>query len=106
LTAPAQNQAPPKVRLEQIVSLPVPTLQGQVIGSDRQPQAGARVSFVSTARQEPHHSVTANAAGQFRVTLASGQWLVYVDGRDGKPVFLTKVELRDDDNRQLTLVRR
>jgi hypothetical protein len=50
--------------------------------------------------------VTANAAGQFRVTLASGGWLVYMVGANGKPVFHSKIDLQDNENRQVVLLAR
>jgi hypothetical protein len=107
VTPPAPVPTPPTVKLEQIVAVPSPTLKGQVVRLDGSaPQGGARLMFVSTVQQGPRQSVTADAAGQFRVTLASGGWFVYVDGADGKPVFHSKIELRDNETRQVTLVSR
>jgi hypothetical protein len=101
-----RSPAPPSVRLDKIVLAPAPGVEGQVVRDDRAPAAGAKVMFVSVDRQGSQQSVTADARGQFRVTLASGAWLVYVHGADGKPVFHSKIELRGEETRQVTLVSR
>jgi hypothetical protein len=103
---PAATPPPPTVKLDRIVAAPVPSLQGQVVRRDRAPEAGAQLLFVSAAQHGPRHNVTADEAGRFRVTLASGGWLVYVQGADNKPVFHSKIELRDSETRQVTLVSR
>jgi hypothetical protein len=105
--APVPAQAPPSVKLDRIVAVPTPMLKGQVVRlDDNAPQAGARLMFVSAAQKGPQQSVTADSTGQFRVTLASGGWLVYVHGADGKPIFHSKIDLRDNETRQVTLVSR
>jgi hypothetical protein len=90
---------PPKVKLERIVAVPQAPVEGQVVRDGRDPWAGARVLFVSTDRQLPQQAVTADGKGEFRVTLASGGWLVYLPGKDGKPVFHSKIEIRDQEKR-------
>jgi hypothetical protein len=97
---------PPAVRLDRIAAIDRAQVEGQVVGGGNVPQAGARVLFVSLNRQGPQESATANAAGQFQVALASGAWLVYVHGADGKPVFHSKIEVRGNETRQVTLVSR
>ncbi len=97
---------PPRVKLDRIVSVPQGQVEGQVVRQGQDPWPGARVLFVSTDRQLPQQTVTANARGQFRVTLASGGWLVYVPGRDGKPVFHSKIDVRDPEKRLGILVSR
>jgi hypothetical protein len=92
------------VRLDRIVTAPQAQLEGQVVQGNQRPLAGARLTFVHASRQGPHESVTVNASGQFRVTLASGGWLVYVGGHDGKAAFHSKINLRDSETRQVTLV--
>jgi hypothetical protein len=104
--APQSPAAPPSVRLDKIVLAPGPGVEGQVVRDDRAPAAGAKVMFVNADRQGSQQSVTADGKGQFRVTLASGSWLVYVHGADGKPVFHSKIELRGEETRQVTLVSR
>src|SRR5205823_4275312 len=104
--SPVPASPPPTVRLDRIVALPAPTLRGLVVRGDRSPNAGAKVMFVSANRMGAQQSVTADPAGQFRVTLASGGWLVYVHGLDGKPVFHSKIDLNDNETRQVTLVSR
>jgi hypothetical protein len=94
---------PPNVRLDRIVSVPQSSVQGQIVraGGDV-PQANARLTFVSTAgaRQQ----VTTDVDGKFHVTLASGGWLVYVDGHDAKPAFHSRINLNDKEIRQVVLV--
>lgn len=98
----------PKVRLDRIVALPGSSsqVQGQVVTSKQAPRSGAKVLFVSTTRQGPQESVTADRSGQFHVTLASGGWLVYLNGPDGKLTFHSKIEVRPEQNRQVLLVSR
>ncbi len=99
---------PPTVRLDRIVSVPGGNgqVQGQVVRNDQTPRANAQLMFVSISRQTPQQSVTADGKGAFRVSLTSGEWLVYVHGTDGKPVFHSKIDVKGDENRQLTLVSR
>lgn len=105
-TRPAPT-APPTVRLDRIVALPpAHNVEGQVIRGDSAPQAGARLLFVSTARQGVRQTTQADAAGQFRLTLGSGEWLVYLHGADGKPVFHSKLEVRENEPRKVALVSR
>jgi len=70
--------ARPGVRLDHIVSGPAARVEGQVVSNANAPQAGARVMFVSAALRGPQQTVRADSSGNFRVTLASGGWLVYV----------------------------
>jgi hypothetical protein len=105
LSSPAS--APPAVKFEKIVSLPNHNIEGQVVRENQGPQANAKVLFVRAERQGDQQSITANESGQFRATLASGGWLVYVHGADGKPVFYSKIDVKDNDQpRQFTLVSR
>jgi hypothetical protein len=104
--APVPAPRPPSVRLERIVSAPLTQVQGQVVRGDSAPQAGAKVVFVSATRREPHQIVTADATGKFRVTLASGGWLVYVHDANDRPVLHSKIDLNDNENRKVTLVSR
>jgi hypothetical protein len=76
------------------------------VGSNRAPLPGARLLFVSADRQGEREAVTADRSGEFRVTLASGGWLVYVEGADGKPVFHSKIDVQENQNRKVTLVSR
>jgi hypothetical protein len=97
---------PPAVRLDRIAAIDSAQVEGRVVGNGNVPQAGVRVLFVSMNHQGPQESVTANAAGQFQVSLASGAWLVYVHGADGKPVFHSKLEVKSSETRLVTLVSR
>jgi hypothetical protein len=98
--------ARPGVRLDHIVSGPTARIEGQVVSNGNAPRAGARVMFVSAALHGPQRTVSADSAGKFRVTLASGGWLVYVKGTDNRPVFYSKISVRDNESRRFTLVSR
>jgi hypothetical protein len=105
--APAPvNNPPPSVRLDRIVAVPVPTLEGQVVRRDRGPEGGAQLVFVSESERGQQQNVTADESGNFRVALASGAWLVYVNGDGNRPVFHSKIDVRDNETRQVTLVSR
>jgi hypothetical protein len=103
-TVPAA--APPKVRLDHIVLGPGPSVEGQVVRHDRNPDAGAKLLFVSAERQGSQQSVTADERGQFHVSLTSGGWLVYVRGADGTPVFRSRIDVREEETKKMTLVSR
>jgi hypothetical protein len=99
--------APPAVRLDRVVSLPAQVqVQGQVVRQDRAPRAGARILFVSATPQGPRQNVTADSAGQFQVSLASGGWLVYVDGSDARPVFHSKIDVSAQTGAPILLMSR
>jgi hypothetical protein len=99
---PVPPPPPPAVRLDRIVSLPQSSVQGQIVRGDGDaPRANAKLVFVtaSGARQQ----ATADANGKFQVTLASGSWLVYVDG-EGQSAFHSRINLADNEIRQVVLV--
>jgi hypothetical protein len=106
VTAPVPAAAPPKVRLDRIVLGSGPSVQGQVVRQDRVPDAGAQLLFINAERQGSQQSVTADERGQFRVSLASGGWLVYVRSADGTPVFKSRIDVRDEETKQMMLVNR
>jgi hypothetical protein len=64
------------------------------------------VLLVSVDKQRTQQTVVADGQGRFQATVAAGAWLVYVQGGDGKPVFQDKVEVRDDEPRQMLLTSR
>jgi hypothetical protein len=104
--ATPRSAPPPNVKLDRIVLMPnTPGVEGQVVRNDRAPAAGARVLFVNAERQGVQQTVTADAQGQFRAELASGNWLIYVHGANGDLVFHKKIEVKDE-TRQVTLVSR
>ncbi len=105
--APRQTAPPPVVRLDRIVLAPSPRVEGQVVGGDRAPRAGAEVLFVSAERRGSQHTATADGRGQFHVALATGgAWLVYVRGGDGKLVPQGQIRVKDEETRRMTLVSR
>jgi hypothetical protein len=103
-TAPASP--PPNVKFDRIAAVPGAQIQGQVVRNDQRPVPGVQVLFVSSDRRAARKTVDADAAGKFKVTLASGSWLVYVQDDQGKAVFQRKLEVGDYETRQVRLVRR
>jgi len=99
-------QTPPTVKLERIVALPPHNVEGTIVRDDKTPQANVRVKLISAEKQGAEQTVTADKSGQFRATLASGGWLVYVQLADGKLEFVRKIEVREDEPKQYTLVSR
>jgi hypothetical protein len=106
--APAQHDStPPKVRLEKIVMLPEHNVEGKIVrAEDSSPRAGARLLFVSADKDGAQESLTTDAEGKFQTRLARGGWLVYVRNREGTPVFQKRIEINDDEPRQVLLTSR
>jgi hypothetical protein len=100
---PVSPPAPP-VKLDRVTAAPNARVEGQVVRSDRTPRAGAQVMFISAQRQAPNQTVVANGAGRFQVNLASGSWLVYVNGADGRQVFHSRIEVASNQSTPLTVV--
>jgi hypothetical protein len=81
-------------------------MAGQVVSTDRVPQANAKLLFISADQRGTRQAITADISGKFRVSLASGSWLVYVQDGQGKLMLNKRVEIRDNEPVQLTLVSR
>jgi hypothetical protein len=105
--APAkQTPAPsqyPQVKLDRIVFGPESYVEGQIVRNDNTPRPNASVLFVS-ADNGNRQSVTANTAGRFQVNLASGNWLVYVQNRDGTAQFHSRLSVQEQQTARITLV--
>lgn len=96
-----------KFRPERVAVLPgETTVTGQVVRNDYAPRPGARVVFVSAQRQDVRQAATADPAGRFRVTLASGGWYVYVADDSGKLTYHNQLDVRGSEGRQVTVVSR
>jgi hypothetical protein len=96
----------PSVKLDRIAAGPAGEVRGQVVRDDKTPVPGAHVLFVCADRHEPRQTVATDAAGQFKLSLTWGDWLVYVQGADGKPVFHRKIEVRRNESLPVNLVSR
>jgi hypothetical protein len=103
--SPAAPAAPPRVRMDRIVSLSNTGVEGQVVRSDRTPQAGVKVLFVNIDHRDQQQSAVSDRAGQFRANLPAGTWLVYVHDAAGRPVLHSTIEVRGE-TRHVTLVSR
>jgi hypothetical protein len=107
LQAPVTPPAtPPKVRLERIASLSEPTAEGKVVSLERAVPPGARLMFVSTEVQGQQQTATADDAGQVRVMLASGGWLVYLLDKNGKADYQQRLEVKDGEATLLTFTKK
>ena len=91
--APATN---PSVRFERITSTPRHNTQGQVVRSDRMPQAGSKVIFIRADEQGGRQSLTTDDSGRFQTTLAAGNWLIYTQNASGRLVYQQKVRVGAD----------
>ncbi len=104
------NQSTPAprsgIRLDRVASRTSPVLQGQVVGNDQRPQPGARLLLISDDGQRFQKQAQADSAGQFRVTLASGRWLLYTYSSGGQKVFQQKIEVAEKDKQIVRLVNR
>ena len=96
------NAPPPAVKLDRITFATDGGVQGQVVQNNNAPQAGAKVVFVHASLQGKMETVTANASGQFQMTLAPGGYLVYVNDHRGQPVFHSRIDV---DGRQPTVMK-
>jgi hypothetical protein len=95
---------PPSVKLDRITAVPRPTLEGQIVTRENRPHGGVQLLLVSATKESSRHPVTADASGNFQVHLPAGEWLVYTQNGNGKPVLLSKVELVEHESRKMTLV--
>ncbi|MHB1425940.1 MAG: hypothetical protein ACYC3I_22480 [Gemmataceae bacterium] len=89
----APVQRPPQVRFDRITSTPRHNAEGQVVRSDRQPQAGMRVIFVCADEQGGRQSLTTDGSGRFQTTLASGTWIIYTQDGNGRLVYQQKMRI-------------
>jgi hypothetical protein len=82
-------------------------LAGQVVSQQGStPKSNARLLFVSEAPTGQQESASTDAQGKFKVTLASGGWLVYLRDEQGKAVFQSRVNVKNNEAQQMTLVSR
>lgn len=104
---PPSEPVAPKVRLDRIVQLPSPNVEGRVVRTDgRSPQSGVRLLFVNSDQDDQQQTVTADGQGRFEATLAKGNWLVYVRNREGTPVFQKRIVVKDQERVPVLLTSR
>jgi hypothetical protein len=104
VTAPVQT--PPKVRLDRIASIAEPTVDGQVVSLERAIQPGGKLLFVSTDVQGQQQTVQSDEKGQIRANLPAGGWLVYLVEKDGRTDFQQRLEVRENETKLLTFVKK
>lgn len=107
-SAPVQPRmpAPASIKLDRIAVAPQGKVEGQVVQGGGASLAGTKLLFVHADRKEARQQASTDASGQFRVSLASGQWLVYVQDKDGMPTFSRKIEVLKQPAAPLNLVSR
>lgn len=102
---PAPAPQVPAVRLDRIAFGPESTVNGQVVRNDQSPRPNATVIFFNQETKQREFA-QANSAGRFHVTLASGNWHVFLENQDGSPVYHSQVRVEPSRATQLTLVNR
>ncbi len=85
----------PGVRLERVVALPSPNVEGQVVRTDYSPRPDTEVLFIHADRKDVEQRATTNKDGEFRATLAAGRWDVYVKERGGPAVLQKRIEVSE-----------
>jgi len=103
ITPQSNTQPHPQVKLDRIVFGPESYVEGQIVRTDNVPRPNVSVLFVS-ADNGRRETATANNAGRFQINLASGNWLVYVQGRDGAAQFHSKLSVQENQTARLTVV--
>lgn len=93
----------PQVKLDRIVYGPESFVEGQIVRTDNTPRPNASVLFVS-ADNGKRATATANNTGRFQVNLASGNWLVYVQGRDGTAQYHSRLNVQHNQSAKITVV--
>jgi hypothetical protein len=81
-------------------------LQGQVVRDDRiTPRGNATLKFVAENSGE-EVIAKADLVGRFAVDLPAGEWTLYAPGAEGTSVFHSTVQVRQADDRRVTVVSR
>jgi hypothetical protein len=104
--AVAPAQAAPKVRLDRIASITEPAGDGRVVSLEKAVSPGVKLLFVSTDVQGRQQTVEADDNGQIRASLPTGGWLVYLVEKDGKADFQQRLEVKGNETKLLTLVKK
>jgi hypothetical protein len=78
---------------------------GEVLGSDQQtPKPGAKIVFVNAANHEIREYATADAYGNFELTLQPGEWHLYVGKGDGQAHYYKKLTIAEGQARNFAVV--
>jgi hypothetical protein len=107
--APPQPKPPVKSRPDRVASFDKNSghIQGAVVFDDRiTPRGNAKILFVSVEKNGPQESLQTDELGRFSTNLATGDWLMYVPNKDGKPEFHTRLTVLPADDRLVTVVSR
>ncbi len=102
---PPSNSQP--LQADRIASNSNGRLQGTIVADDRfTPKGGARIFFASASKQAAQFSAQADPGGRFSIDLPPGEWDLYMTGSDGKPVYHSQIDVKNNDQRLLTVVSR
>jgi hypothetical protein len=102
---PAAQPTPPPVKLERIVVGPNTRVEGLLVGQNSAPRGNTRLTFVNPSNQKERYATTTNTAGQFQVSLASGNWWVYVQN-NGVNGYHSQINVNQPQGVRVTLVSR
>jgi hypothetical protein len=82
-------------------------VRGEVVTNDQiTPRPGAKLVFINADKQDEKKYATANAFGEFDLTLTAGTWLMYVGGTTGTADYHKKLTLGDRDTVDYKVVSR
>jgi hypothetical protein len=101
--APAAPKAAP-IPLDKVASNPGNPVKGQVVTFANAPKPNTQLMFVPASQNGLTKTATANAGGQFNVSLTSGQWHVYIQHANGQKAFHSKIQISEEQPSYLTLV--
>ncbi len=100
-------QNPPSnvpVRMDRISSR-IGNVQGTLVGEDRfTPRGNARVTLVNKSNPNDRKVVSTDAMGRFTTQLPGGDWSIYVPTTQGQSEYHSTLAVRDNDNRNVTIV--
>jgi hypothetical protein len=95
------NPSPPASAWQPAAPRSDDVVQGQIVRNDRAPTANTQVYFVNAATGV-RHSATTNEGGRFQLTMASGQYHVYLASGNGSAAYHSQINV--DRNQPINLV--
>jgi hypothetical protein len=93
---PGESPKPTLVRTDKFVSLVRSNIEGELVLSDRKPDAGARLVFERRDNADESRTIIVGNDGRFRVSLSDGHWDVFKQLPDGRKIELAPVDVNAD----------
>ncbi|MGF1580308.1 MAG: carboxypeptidase-like regulatory domain-containing protein [Gemmataceae bacterium] len=72
-------------------------IQGRVVRDNKTPLANTRLVFVNAELRANQHFTTSDSNGNFRLALGSGQWEIYMTQSNGKRVYHSQIDVRNEE---------